>query len=169
MNILALDLGKFNTMCCFFDTATREYHFLSAVTDPVTSLRSSKAKRSISSSWKLVVPPAGSTISPSHSVLKPSSAPPTKKPGDGPMSNARPTKTTLSESFGRMPTALKESLVKIKAKTTPTCVAPTEASSLSRSLTPPGIKLGASHSHHGQSTDQRWLNRAWITEETQSA
>jgi transposase len=34
MNILALDLGKFNTMCCFFDTATRKYRFLTAKTDP---------------------------------------------------------------------------------------------------------------------------------------
>jgi transposase len=34
MNILALDLGKFNTMCCFFDTATRKHRFLSAATNP---------------------------------------------------------------------------------------------------------------------------------------
>jgi len=34
MKILALDLGKFNTMCCFFDTATRKYRFLTAKTDP---------------------------------------------------------------------------------------------------------------------------------------
>ncbi|MCB0321838.1 MAG: hypothetical protein KDD60_13010 [Bdellovibrionales bacterium] len=34
MKILALDLGKFNTMCCFFDTATREHRFLTAATDP---------------------------------------------------------------------------------------------------------------------------------------
>ena len=27
MNILALDLGKFNTLCCFFDTAIRKYRF----------------------------------------------------------------------------------------------------------------------------------------------
>ena len=33
MIILALDLGKFNTMCCFFDTATRTHSFLSALTD----------------------------------------------------------------------------------------------------------------------------------------
>lgn len=33
MNILALDLGKFNTMCCFFDTDSRKYHFLNAATD----------------------------------------------------------------------------------------------------------------------------------------
>jgi len=33
MNILALDLGKFNTMCCFFDTATRKHRFLTAATD----------------------------------------------------------------------------------------------------------------------------------------
>ena len=34
MKILALDLGKFNTMCCFFDTATRKYRFLTAATEP---------------------------------------------------------------------------------------------------------------------------------------
>ena len=28
MIILALDLGKFNTMCCFFNTETREHMFL---------------------------------------------------------------------------------------------------------------------------------------------
>lgn len=33
LNILALDLGKFNTMCCFFDTDSRKYHFLNAATD----------------------------------------------------------------------------------------------------------------------------------------
>lgn len=33
MKILALDLGKFKTMCCFFDTKTRKYEFLTAATD----------------------------------------------------------------------------------------------------------------------------------------
>ena len=33
MKILALDLGKFNTMCCFFDSETRKYEFLKAATD----------------------------------------------------------------------------------------------------------------------------------------
>jgi transposase len=33
MLILALDLGKFNTMCCFFDTETRTPEFLNALTD----------------------------------------------------------------------------------------------------------------------------------------
>ena len=33
MKILALDLGKFNTMCCFFDTRTREHTFLNAMTE----------------------------------------------------------------------------------------------------------------------------------------
>ena len=33
MKILALDLGKFNTMCCFFDTKSRKYSFLNAATD----------------------------------------------------------------------------------------------------------------------------------------
>ena len=27
MNILAIDLGKFNSMCCFYDTKTRKYSF----------------------------------------------------------------------------------------------------------------------------------------------
>ena len=33
MKILALDLGKFNTMCCFFDTNSRKHEFLNATTD----------------------------------------------------------------------------------------------------------------------------------------
>jgi len=33
MNILALDLGKFNTMCCFFNTRTRKHEFLNAATE----------------------------------------------------------------------------------------------------------------------------------------
>jgi transposase len=33
MKILALDLGKFNTMCCFFDSKTRKHTFLNAATD----------------------------------------------------------------------------------------------------------------------------------------
>ena len=32
MNILAIDLGKFNSMCCFFDTKTQEYRFQAAAT-----------------------------------------------------------------------------------------------------------------------------------------
>ena len=34
MKILALDLGKFNSMCCFFDSATRKHRFVTATTDP---------------------------------------------------------------------------------------------------------------------------------------
>ena len=33
MDILAIDLGKFNSMCCFFNTQTREYSFWRASTD----------------------------------------------------------------------------------------------------------------------------------------
>jgi transposase len=33
MKILALDLGKFNTMCCFFDSKTRKSAFVNAATD----------------------------------------------------------------------------------------------------------------------------------------
>jgi len=32
MNILAIDLGKFNSMCCFYDTKTRKYSFWNAAT-----------------------------------------------------------------------------------------------------------------------------------------
>jgi len=32
MMILALDLGKFNTMCCFFDSETRKPEFIVAET-----------------------------------------------------------------------------------------------------------------------------------------
>jgi transposase len=33
MKILALDLGKFNTMCCLFDSKSRKHHFVNATTD----------------------------------------------------------------------------------------------------------------------------------------
>ena len=33
MKILALDLGKFNTMCCLFDSKTRKHQFINATTD----------------------------------------------------------------------------------------------------------------------------------------
>jgi transposase len=33
MKILALDLGKFNTMCCFYDSKTRKHTFLNVPTD----------------------------------------------------------------------------------------------------------------------------------------
>ncbi len=32
MKILAIDLGKYNSMCCFFDTKTQNYSFLNAAT-----------------------------------------------------------------------------------------------------------------------------------------
>jgi len=32
MNIVAIDLGKFNSMCCFFDTTTQKYSFWTAET-----------------------------------------------------------------------------------------------------------------------------------------
>ena len=32
MNILAIDLGKFNSMCCFYDTKTQEYRFQTIAT-----------------------------------------------------------------------------------------------------------------------------------------
>ena len=35
MNILAIDLGKFNSMCCFFNTKTQEYSFWPAATTRV--------------------------------------------------------------------------------------------------------------------------------------
>ena len=34
MKIFALDLSKFNTMCCFFDATTRKHRFVTAATDP---------------------------------------------------------------------------------------------------------------------------------------
>jgi len=33
MNILAIDLGKFSSMCCFFDTNTQEYRFQAVATN----------------------------------------------------------------------------------------------------------------------------------------
>ena len=32
MNILAIDLGKFNSMCCFFDTNTQKHRFQAVAT-----------------------------------------------------------------------------------------------------------------------------------------
>ncbi len=32
MNILAIDLGKFNSMCCFYDTDTEEHRFQAVAT-----------------------------------------------------------------------------------------------------------------------------------------
>ena len=32
MNILAIDLGKYNSMCCFFDTKTQKHSYLNAAT-----------------------------------------------------------------------------------------------------------------------------------------
>ncbi len=32
MNILAIDLGKFNSMCCFYNTNTQEYRFQAVAT-----------------------------------------------------------------------------------------------------------------------------------------
>ena len=32
MNILAIDLGKFHSMCCFYNTDTNEYRFQAAAT-----------------------------------------------------------------------------------------------------------------------------------------
>jgi hypothetical protein len=55
MNILALDLGKFNTMCCFFDTATRKYRFLTAKTDPTyltTVFNSEKIDLVVMEAWQ---------------------------------------------------------------------------------------------------------------------
>ncbi len=66
MNILALDLGKFNTMCCFFDSATRKHRFLSAATDPdylTTVFKSDKIDLVV---MEACVLPDGSMISPSH-------------------------------------------------------------------------------------------------------
>lgn len=33
MKILALDLGKFKTMCCVFDSKTRKHEFITAATE----------------------------------------------------------------------------------------------------------------------------------------
>ncbi len=32
MNILAIDLGKFNSMCCLYDTRAQEYRFQAVAT-----------------------------------------------------------------------------------------------------------------------------------------
>lgn len=45
MMILALDLGKFNTMCCFFDPKIRKPEFLLIPTDPETLTKVMKSKK----------------------------------------------------------------------------------------------------------------------------
>ncbi len=62
LKILALDLGKFNTMCCFFDSKSRKHSFLNASTDRNFLATSSKNTRLISSAWKPADLPVGSTI-----------------------------------------------------------------------------------------------------------
>jgi hypothetical protein len=52
MNILAIDLGKFNSMCCFFETKTQEYPFQAAATTRRYLTASSRTTRSIWSSWR---------------------------------------------------------------------------------------------------------------------
>ena len=93
MKILALDLGKFNTMCGFFDTRTREHSFLNAATDRgylTTVFKSHKVD--------LVVMEAcgPSTIWRTAWGSRPSSARPTKTPGNGRTSNGRLTRTMRS-------------------------------------------------------------------------
>ncbi len=43
MKILALDLGKFKTMCCFFDTQTRKHEFLTATTEEAREAKETAA------------------------------------------------------------------------------------------------------------------------------
>ena len=62
MKILALDLGKFNSVCCFFDTKTRKAKFLTTPTKRRTHRqRLQETPRPTSSSWRLADPRAGST------------------------------------------------------------------------------------------------------------
>jgi transposase len=92
MNILALDLGKFNSMCCFFDTTNRKHRFLTAATDPAyltTVFQSEKID--------LVVMEACGPLGWINDLavslgLKTFVRSTTKKPGDGPTSNERPTR-----------------------------------------------------------------------------
>ncbi len=63
MNILALDLGKFNTMCCFYNTTTRKYHFLTAATDPNYLTSVFKSEKIDLVAMEACGPRAGSTIS----------------------------------------------------------------------------------------------------------
>ncbi len=63
MKILALDLGKFNTMCCVFDSKTRKHIFINASTPIETTSRPSSNNtraRSTLLSWKLADLRAGS-------------------------------------------------------------------------------------------------------------
>lgn len=66
MKILALKLGKFNTMCCFFESATRKHRFLTAKTDPTYLTTVFKSEKLTSLSWKPVATRAGSTASPNR-------------------------------------------------------------------------------------------------------
>jgi hypothetical protein len=105
VKILALDLGKFNTMCCFFDTKTRKHSFLNATTE----------RRYLDTIFKqhkidLVVMeacgPSGwiNDLAKSHHL--PTLVCSTNEDAwntCGPTSNARPTKTMHSSWLGWLP------------------------------------------------------------------
>jgi transposase len=96
LRILALDLGKFNTMCCFFDSKSRKHSFLNAATER-NYLNSLFTKHKVGLVDMGACGPSGwmNDLAISHG-LKPSSAPPIKTLGSGPTSNAKPTKTMPS-------------------------------------------------------------------------
>ena len=71
MLILALDLGKFNTMCCFFDTNTRNHSFLNATTDHNYLTTVFKKHKIDLVFLESCGPQAGSTILPRASVSMP--------------------------------------------------------------------------------------------------
>ena len=91
MKILALDLGKFNTMCCFFDTKTRKHEFLNATTDR-NYLTTVFKKHPIDLVVMEACGPSGWINDLAVSLgSRRSSARRTKMPGSGATSNARPT------------------------------------------------------------------------------
>ena len=98
MKILALDLGKFKTMCCFYSMIPRRANTPFSWPQPsgIISKPCSKSTRAISSSWRLAVPQDGSVTWPISVVTKQWSVPRMRMSGSGPTSNARPTKTTRS-------------------------------------------------------------------------
>ena len=52
MIILALDAGKFNTMCCLFNSKTRKHEFINTATKRIYLTTLLKRANAISSSWK---------------------------------------------------------------------------------------------------------------------
>jgi hypothetical protein len=100
--ILALDLGKFNSIFCCFNPADSSHRFVALQTTPtaIHDLLSSFIRTPDDAAKILVVfdgparSAAGSSTSPARWASQLPSPIPATKPGGGPRSNARPTRMT---------------------------------------------------------------------------